>query len=103
MSSSMTVPCPVKVAVTVQAPLRHLCPHRDEVDLGRVTVRWTTDGMTFELHALREYLASSDHVVISHEELTDILRRDLTTPGVANVSIETEWTTAGLGVRCSPS
>jgi len=54
----MTTAVPVAVetasAVTVEAtgPVTHLCPHRDEIDHGTVTITWVCEGRTIELHSL---------------------------------------------------
>lgn len=107
----MTAPGPVAVpgppepvTLTATAPLRHLCPFKDEVDEGTVTSGWSTCGSTLELHSLAAYLTSWAEQTISHEELTDAIRRDLeSVPGIYAPTVETRWTTAGMGVTCSTS
>src|SRR4051812_20574369 len=98
----LAVPCRARVAVRVTGPLRHRCPYRRETDLGTVTIDWTTDGHTLELHGLRAWLDLHTTMVISHEEITARLRRWLSErPGVADVEVYTSWVTAGLSVIIS--
>jgi NADPH-dependent 7-cyano-7-deazaguanine reductase QueF len=86
----------------VHAPLVHRCPFRDEVDAGGVAIRWEVDTRTFELHSLRAYLDTWRDVVISHEDLTETLRVQLSGhPGLTLLSITTAWDTAGMEVQCS--
>jgi NADPH-dependent 7-cyano-7-deazaguanine reductase QueF len=102
--SVLTVPESGAVDVTAAGLLIHLCPHRDEEDLGRVTVTWRCSGSTFELHALAEYLSNWEQTSLSHEELTDRIAYDLSNlPGVELLSVATTWQTAGLEVSCSTS
>lgn len=104
MSVPTTVEDSSDVTVTAAGPLRHLCPHRDEVDRGSVTITWRTAGQTFELHALAEYLLSWRTAKVSHEEITDRIAFDLhTVAGVELITVETRWQTAGLEVTCSTS
>lgn len=99
-----TVPCDVRVTMRAAGPLTHLCPHVPEVDHGYVSITWTTAGTTFELHALAAYLAGFAEATLSHEEITDRIRDDLTAAsGVVDVAVETTWATAGMDVRCSTS
>lgn len=94
-----TVPEPADVTLTVTARVQHLCPHVDEIDHGAVSVTWSTDGATFELHALRDYLASWASTRISHESLTDTIRAELAaTPGVHLLAVHSSWETAGMDV-----
>lgn len=99
-----TVPEPGAVDVTAHGPLIHLCPHRDEEDLGRVSVTWRCTGQTFELHSLAEYLGCWEQTSISHEELTDRIAYDLThVDGINLLDVTTTWQTAGMEIRCSTS
>jgi len=99
-----TIPCTSDVTVTATSPITHLCPHVDEVDEGTVTIEWAIDGNTIELHSLRTYLDRFRSSRISHEEVTDLLRHELSTlPGVRLVSVTSAWTTAGMEVTCSTS
>lgn len=104
MSHVRTVPCSSDVAVTTVGPLVHLCPHVDEVDHGRVTITWRTKGETYELHSLAEYLRGFKGAKLSHEEITDRIRHDLSVvPRIEFLSVESHWQTAGLEVTCSTS
>ena len=86
----------------VHAELDHLCPFRDEVDKGGVAIRWEVQTHTFELHSLRAYLDKWADVVISHEDLTESLRVDLSAyPGLTLLSVTTAWDTAGMEIQCS--
>jgi NADPH-dependent 7-cyano-7-deazaguanine reductase QueF len=97
-----TVPVETKVRVSTTAPLQHLCPFVHEVDNGNVTILWDTDGWTFELHSLRDYLNTFSKREISHEDLTAELRAELQNHhGINNVTVETTWRTAGMEVQCS--
>lgn len=84
--------------VTVHAELRHLCPFRDEVDQGHITVSWRIDGYTFELHDLAAYFATFHDVTISHEELTGRIAAEL---GDSVVNVTTHWQTAGMATCVS--
>lgn len=104
MSALRAVPCNNSVTTTVTGPLRHLCPHVDEVDNGNVTITWRVDGCTLELHALVDYLRGWKDTRLSHEEITDRIGHDLSVVGgVELVSVVTTWRTAGMEVRCSTS
>ena len=95
-----TVPCDNYVTVTAFGPLRHMCPYKDEIDNGTVTITWRPDGETFELHALAEYLRGYEHSPVSHETITDRIQHDLSMiTAVAAVRVETSWQTAGFRVR----
>lgn len=100
-----TVPDASDVTVTVRTSLQHTCPYVDEVDRGHVTITWRVDGETFELHALAGYLQGFKDARLSHEEITERIRFDLTcaTELIELVSVETVWETAGMEVRCSTS
>lgn len=87
------------VDITVYRALRHLCPFKDELDVGRVKLELSSkDGWTTELHSLDEYLAAWADIKISHEELTDQIAMD-----TRAVRVTTYWRTAGMEVRCSTS
>lgn len=96
-----TVPAPHRVAMKTTAPLVHLCPFKDEVDEGSVTITWECEGKTFELHSLREYLDTFKDKHISHEHLMTLLKRDLDVEGLTVVVISSRWGTAGMDVGCS--
>jgi len=101
MSHVQPVPTSADVRMAVTAEVQHLCPFVDEVDNGTVTVTWRTNGATFELHSLREYLSGFKDSEIAHEMLTDRIRHDLSvTQGVHLLSVESTWDTAGMEVRC---
>lgn len=90
--------------VTAWGDLSHLCPYRDETDNGRVRVVWQTEGQTIELHSLADYFASYADSRMSHEEITDRIRHDLSTIlGLTLLMVTTEWDTAGLEVVCATS
>lgn len=92
------------VTVTVRGGLLHLCPFRDETDVGGVEIVWRVDGMTLELHSLTDYLDAFANSRMSHEEITDRIRHDLSTiDGIKLVSVVTDWNTAGLEVSCATS
>lgn len=86
--------------VTVTGPLRHLCPHVEELDEGSAIISWTCAGSTLELHSLARYLEGFAGERISHEELSRAIRDDLATLyGIADVDVRTSWSTAGLLVQ----
>jgi len=94
-----TVPCDNHVTVTASGPISHLCPYKDETDNGRIEITWTVKGQTFELHALADYIAGWSGARMSHEQVTDRIRHDLSaTADVADVQVKTTWNTAGLAV-----
>lgn len=90
------------VTVSVTADLRHLCPHVAEIDYGTTTIAWRVNGQTYELHSLAEYLRGFKDAAISHEQITDRIRHDLSVVvGIELLSVETTWETAGMEVRCA--
>ena len=104
VSHIQTVEDASDVTSAVTGDLRHRCPHVEEIDRGRVTITWRVAGRTYELHSLREYLAGFADARLSHEEVTDRIRHDLSVAdGIELVSVETTWLTAGLEVSCSTS
>jgi NADPH-dependent 7-cyano-7-deazaguanine reductase QueF len=103
MSPELT-PTDATVTMRVKASIRHLCPFVQEVDDGHVTVDWDTDGWTFELHSLRAYLRSFTDREISHEDLTEEVRAELSSHhGIKGVTVTTTWRTAGMEINCSTS
>lgn len=89
--------------VSATGPLRHMCPHLDEVDRGTVEIAWTCAGSTIELHSLATYLKTFADERISHEALTRAIRDELAALyGVADVAVSTTWSTAGLTVHVGP-
>lgn len=102
MNTVTMVPTESMVRLHASGPLQHLCPFVQEIDRGLVTIGWDTDGWTIELHSLAAYLESFREREISHEDLTEELRAELSgRHGITNVTVETEWNTAGLGVTCA--
>jgi len=99
-----TVPDSSDVAVTASGVIQHRCPHVDEDDHGRVDIKWRVNGETLELHSLAAYLQTFRDCEISHEQLTNQIRFDLSLVAqIELVSVETHWNTAGMEVRCSTS
>lgn len=99
--TDLGVPCPVVVRLSVTAEARHLCPFKDEVDQGTVTLEWTTaHGETVELHALAALIDRFAGVEISHEqwtaELVGAVSRGVRVAGLRVVS---SWVTGGLTVE----
>ena len=93
------VPTTARGQVRATGKLAHLCPFKDEVDDGQVTITWTCAGSTLELHRLRSYLDTFAPSVISHEELTELIQGQLSqVPGIKDVTVATEWPTAGFQV-----
>lgn len=92
------------LTMSVTSPIRHLCPWREEVDDGHITITWRTLNGTLELHDLRDYLKSFAEAEISHESLTDSIYRELNrTPCIRLIDVSTNWRTAGMEVACSTS
>ena len=83
--------------VTVERPLVHKCPHRDELDVGTVRASW--DGDQVELHALAAMLDEWAGVTATHECVTDEIALRLAMRGAENVEVVTQWTTAGMAVN----
>lgn len=99
MTPGLTVSCDARTTVEYAGPLVHRCPFVDEVDRGAVTITWSTDGATLELHGLAAWLRTWTDVAVSHEALTDLIRSSLAgQPGIADVSVSTRWDTAGAEV-----
>lgn len=71
--------------------ITHLCPYREERDVG--TVELTFSGPAPELHGLADRLAVFAEVKITHEELTEMLAVE------TGASVVTKWITAGLEVE----
>lgn len=90
------------VTMTARTPAQHQCPIVQETDNGTMTITWQTSGNTLELHTLREYVDTFKDVEITHEALTSTVRRTLVNlPGIAGVTVSSEWDTAGMRVVCS--
>lgn len=86
--------------ITITGQLVHQCPHVNETDNGTVTISWTCNGETLELHGLAQYLASFRGVPVTHETITEQIRGDLAAiDGIEDVTVSTTWTTAQLAVR----
>lgn len=76
--------------VTITGVISHLCPYKDELDIGRIRLVLTEPT---ELAALAEYLRSFTDQTITHEVMTqEIAKR-------TNARVSTFWTTAGLDVE----
>ncbi len=102
--SAKLVPTDANVTLGAKATIQHLCPFVQEVDNGNIAVTWDTDGWTFELHSLRAYLKSFTNREISHEDLTEEVRAELSSHhGVKSVTVTTTWRTAGMEINCSTS
>ncbi|UVF61162.1 hypothetical protein SEA_AOKA_39 [Arthrobacter phage Aoka] len=85
------------LTMAVTSPLVHLCPFKDETDAGTITVTWQTLNGTIELHSLRAYFDSFAGSTVSHEGLTDTIRRELQRiPSIKALDVTTAWTTAGM-------
>lgn len=104
MSGIVTVPVEAGVRMSATSSIQHMCPFVQEVDNGTITIAWDADGWTLELHALRSYLNTFMDREVSHEELTDEIRAELSAHhGISGVTVETAWRTAGMEVQCSTS
>ena len=99
MTAPELVAAPVGAKVTASGDMNHLCPFKDEVDKGRATVSWTTNGATYELHSLAEYFGSFAEEKISHEQLATRVMNELNQPGVSELRVEVRYVTAGLIVE----
>lgn len=101
---SLTVPIEADVRMTATAAIQHMCPFVQEVDNGTIAVSWRANGWTLELHALRDYLNSFHDREISHEELTEEIRAELSgRHGIEELTVKSTWKTAGMEVACSTS
>lgn len=82
------------------AMILHLCPFKDEVDEGTITIEWIARSTTFELHELASYFATFANKKISHEQLTgDIFAYLARQPeGPIVLRVATHWRTAGMNV-----
>lgn len=104
MTAAETFPTEATVRMTATAPIRHMCPVVQEVDNGTITIGWDTDGWTLELHKLRAYLGTFQDREISHEDLTNEVRAELSGHhGINAVTVNTTWDTAGMDIQCSTS
>ena len=94
------VDCPEPATVRAVGPVRHRCPYKDEVDRGTVTVTWTTNGCTYELHSLRDYLDTYRESKLSHEAVAALILMDLSSPRtVRDVMVTVDFETAGFACR----
>ena len=91
------------VSVTASTYFRHLCPHKDEADEGRVTVSWMVADKTIELHSLAAYFRGWASVKISNENLTTAICDDLAKAGVYEITVKTTWQTAGMEITTEVS
>lgn len=104
MSAPRTVPIDSVVQMSATADIQHLCPFAEEIDNGTATITWQAAGWTLELHSLREYLNTFHDREISHEDLTEEIRAELSSHlGISHVTVNTSWRTAGMGVKCISS
>lgn len=85
--------------VTATATVRKICPYVDECDHGEVTVSWSPQGATVELHSLAEWLTGFSERRVSHEALTAEVADHLEGIGLADVRVTSKWRTAGLTVE----
>lgn len=93
------MPCEASTRVNVSATFEHRCPFVDEIDKGSISITWDTQGKTIELHSLAAWLDTFKERRISHEDLTQLVREELATPGIEVIAVSTTWRTADLGVR----
>lgn len=104
MSHVRTVEDSSDVTLTATTDLRHRCPHVDETDIGRVTITWRVLGKSYELHSLAKYLDGFRDSILSHEQITDRIRHDLSVVReIELISVNTTWVTAHMEVTCSTS
>lgn len=82
------------VRVSISAPVKKLCPVKDEKDAGWVTIAYRTGGEAIELHGLAELLATFADRRLSHEDFTAELADAL------NADVSSRWMTAGMEVVC---
>jgi NADPH-dependent 7-cyano-7-deazaguanine reductase QueF len=78
------------VRITVTAQISHLCPFKDEIDIGHVRLVYSEPT---ELAALAEYLRSFTDQVVTHEVLTQEIAKH------TGAEVTTWWTTSGLHVE----
>lgn len=95
----LSVPCADEVRMSAEFTARHLCPFREEIDDGTVTVSWVTShGVTFELHALADAIGAREGEEVSHERWTADLTARLAEVDVADLAVTSTWTTAGATI-----
>jgi NADPH-dependent 7-cyano-7-deazaguanine reductase QueF len=78
------------VKILIMAQVSHLCPYKDEIDIGRICLELAEPT---ELYALAEYLRSFTDQVITHEAMTQEIAKH------TNARVVTYWTTAGLSIE----
>lgn len=102
MSTDRPLPALVQssapATVAAHSSATHLCPYRDEVDVGTVEVVWEAGEQTIELHSLGEWLDSLATMKVSHEEYTHHVREQLERLGLPIKRVSTTWQTAGMDV-----
>lgn len=80
----------------VTARVQKLCPIKDEVDEGVVTLSYLTSSFgAFELHSLADYLATFADKHMTHEAFVSEVG------GALGVHVVSTWETAGMRVTCS--
>lgn len=84
------------VLMKVTADVQKMCPIKDEVDNGTVTITYrTSDGGALELHALAAYLVTYSGQHLTHEEFVHRVAADV------GGHVSSTWTTAGMTIECS--
>lgn len=83
--------------VVVTAPVTKMCPVKNEVDEGTVTISYQTHGKAIELHDLAAYLATFSDRHISHEEFVHLVARE------TGAEVSSIWATAGMSVEVKNS
>lgn len=87
MATAETVSCAPRVRCEVTRSLTAACPITDETDHYDVTVAWTTDGATYEKHALADAIDSYSGVEETQEAIAAGFYDDLRTPGVTDLEV----------------
>jgi NADPH-dependent 7-cyano-7-deazaguanine reductase QueF len=91
------------VRVEITARVTKLCPFKDEVDHGAVTIQYLVRGKTLELHALRALLDGYASVKATHEDFAYELTERITELVGGAVFVLGAWETAGMEVEVSAS
>lgn len=98
---NLTADCSAPVYVEIGARITKLCPFKDEVDYGTVTIGYWVEGKTLELHALRALLDTYSDKKMTHEDFVNKLAEELTVTLESPTAVTSKWETAGLCVEVS--
>jgi NADPH-dependent 7-cyano-7-deazaguanine reductase QueF len=86
------------VRITITSPAAHLCPFKEELDLGHIVIEYdlAPDAEPVELHELRAAIDAFASRAVTHEQMTYQLTESLP----FGATVVSRWHTAGMDVEC---